>query len=68
MGVTALRYFTVYGPRQRPGMAIGRVLLAALTGVAVPLFGDGRQRREFTYVDDVIRATLAAAAVEKTDA
>jgi nucleoside-diphosphate-sugar epimerase len=62
--VAALRYFTVYGPRQRPGMAISQVLLAALTGISVPLYGDGLQRREFTYVDDVVAATLAAATAE----
>jgi nucleoside-diphosphate-sugar epimerase len=60
LSAVALRYFTVYGPRQRPGMAIGQMLAAALTGEPVPLFGDGRQRREFTYVDDVVRATIAA--------
>ncbi len=59
--VTVLRYFTVYGPRQRPGMAIGRILLAALTGAGMPLYGDGHQRREFTYVDDVVAATMSAA-------
>ncbi|MGH3931605.1 MAG: NAD-dependent epimerase/dehydratase family protein, partial [Pseudonocardiaceae bacterium] len=59
--VAALRYFTVYGPRQRPGMAINQVLLGALTGAGMPLYGDGRQRREFTYVDDIVTATLAAA-------
>ncbi|MEO6082995.1 MAG: NAD-dependent epimerase/dehydratase family protein [Umezawaea sp.] len=62
--VAALRYFTVYGPRQRPGMAISQVLLAALTGVSVPLYGDGLQRREFTYVDDIVAATLAAATAD----
>ena len=61
LSAVALRYFTVYGPRQRPGMAIGQMLAAALTREPVPLFGDGRQRREFTYVDDVVRATIAAA-------
>lgn len=61
LSVATLRYFTVYGPRQRPGMAISQVLLGALTGIAVPLYGDGRQQREFTYVDDVVAATLAAA-------
>lgn len=66
--VVALRYFTVYGPRQRPGMAIGRVLLGALTGIGVQLYGNGHQRREFTYVDDVVAATLAAASVEVTAA
>lgn len=68
LSVAALRYFTVYGPRQRPGMAIGQVLLAALLGVGVPLFGDGRQRREFTYIDDVVAATVAAATAELTAA
>lgn len=59
--VVALRYFTVYGPRQRPGMAISQVLLSALSESPVPLYGDGHQRREFTYVSDVVTATLAAA-------
>jgi nucleoside-diphosphate-sugar epimerase len=61
LGVVALRYFTVYGPRQRPDMVIGRVLRAALGGVPVEVYGDGSQRREFTYVGDVVAATLAAA-------
>jgi nucleoside-diphosphate-sugar epimerase len=61
LSVVALRYFTVYGPRQRPGMAINQLLLSALTGAVIPLYGDGRQRREFTYVSDVVTATLAAA-------
>lgn len=61
LSVVALRYFTVYGPRQRPDMAIGRVLFAAYTGFPVALFGDGSQRREFTYISDVISATIAAA-------
>ncbi|MGV9720434.1 NAD-dependent epimerase/dehydratase family protein [Nocardia beijingensis] len=64
--VIALRYFTVYGPRQRDDMAISRVLAAVLAGVPVPLYGDGHQSREFTYVDDVIAATLAAAERPKT--
>ncbi|MGS2811626.1 NAD-dependent epimerase/dehydratase family protein [Nocardia sp. MW-W600-9] len=61
--VVALRYFTVYGPRQRADMAISRVLAAVLSGVPVPLYGDGQQSREFTYVDDIVAATLAAAAM-----
>jgi nucleoside-diphosphate-sugar epimerase len=60
--VVALRYFTVYGPRQRPDMAIGRVLQAALTRRPMRLYGDGTQRRDFTYVDDAVGATIAAAA------
>jgi nucleoside-diphosphate-sugar epimerase len=63
LSVTALRYFTVYGPRQRPDMAIGRILAASLTGEQYAIFGDGSQRREFTFVDDVVEATIAAANV-----
>ncbi len=61
--VSALRYFTVYGPRQRPDMLIGRVLSAALGGPPVRLFGAGDQRRDFTFVDDAVAATLTAATV-----
>jgi nucleoside-diphosphate-sugar epimerase len=56
-----LRYFTVYGPRQRPDMGMHRFIDAALAGRAIPVFGDGEQTRDFTYVDDVVRANLAAA-------
>jgi nucleoside-diphosphate-sugar epimerase len=63
MSVAVLRYFTVYGPRQRASMGISRVLSAILTGEQVPLYGDGQQRREFTYVDDIVEATLTAATV-----
>jgi nucleoside-diphosphate-sugar epimerase len=57
----SLRYFTVYGPRQRPDMAIHRLLAAALSGASFPLYGDGSAVRDFTYVDDVVSANLAAA-------
>lgn len=57
----SLRYFTVYGPRQRPDMAFSRFISMALRGNALPLYAGGEQVRDFTYVDDVIRATLAAA-------
>lgn len=60
LSVIALRYFSVYGPRQRPDMWISRVLWAARTGNPVTLFGDGSQRRDFTFVDDVVAATLTA--------
>ena len=56
----ALRYFTVYGPRQRPDMAFHRFARAALTGAPIQLFGDGEQTRDFTYVDDIVSATRAA--------
>jgi UDP-glucose 4-epimerase len=59
--VVGMRYFTVYGPRQRPDMAFSRFLTRAVSGQRLPVLGDGRQVREFTYVDDVIRATIAAA-------
>jgi UDP-glucose 4-epimerase len=57
----ALRYFSVYGPRQRPDMAFHRIIECALSGDEFSLFGDGRQTRDFTYVADVVAATLAAA-------
>ena len=56
----ALRYFTVYGPRQRPDMAIQRLILAGLSGSEFTLHGDGRQIRDFTFVGDVAAANLAA--------
>jgi UDP-glucose 4-epimerase len=57
----ALRYFTVYGPRQRPDMGFSQFLDAALTGRAVAQFGDGRQTRDFTFVADAVTATVSAA-------
>ncbi|MBK49225.1 MAG: UDP-glucose 4-epimerase [Acidobacteria bacterium] len=57
----ALRYFTVYGPRQRPDMAFHRFLKAAIDGTPVHLYGDGQQTRDFTFVDDIVTATMAAA-------
>ena len=61
MDIVCLRYFTVYGPRQRPDMAFHRFLRAALRGEGIEVFGDGAQTRDFTYVEDVVAATLAAA-------
>ena len=57
----ALRYFTVYGPRQRPDMAFHRFLKAAIQRKPVHLYGDGQQTRDFTFVDDIVTATIAAA-------
>jgi UDP-glucuronate 4-epimerase len=57
----SLRYFSVYGPRQRPDMAFNRFCRAALRGESLTVFGDGRQTRDFTFVDDVVAATRAAA-------
>jgi len=55
-----LRYFTVYGPRQRPDMAFARVVDALARGAAFELYGDGSQSRSFTYVADAVAATIAA--------
>jgi nucleoside-diphosphate-sugar epimerase len=57
----SLRYFTVYGPRQRPDMAVHRLCEAAVTGGAFPRYGDGSAVREFTHVADIVRANLFAA-------
>lgn len=57
---TVLRYFTVYGPRQRPEMALSQFLFAALRGRPVEVFGDGGQQRDMTYVSDAVEATVAA--------
>lgn len=56
-----LRYFTVYGPRQRPDMAFHRFLKGAMTGTPVRVFGNGEQTRDFTYVSDIVSANLLAA-------
>jgi UDP-glucose 4-epimerase len=57
----ALRYFTVYGPRQRPDMAFHRFLRAAITSQPIVLYGDGEQTRDFTFVADAAAATASAA-------
>ena len=59
--VVTLRYFTVYGPRQRPDMAFARMTSALVEGRPFELYGDGSRSREFTYVADAVRATTAAA-------
>lgn len=59
-GVTCLRFFTVYGPRQRPDMAIARFTARALAGRPIPVLGDIGTRRDYTEVSDVVRATWAA--------
>ena len=59
--VTALRYFTVYGPRQRPDMAFHKFFKAALEDGSIPIYGDGLQTRDFTFVSDAVAANLAAA-------
>ncbi|MBC6459406.1 NAD-dependent epimerase/dehydratase family protein [Actinomadura sp. HBU206391] len=59
-----LRYFSVYGPRQRPDMAFHRFIDAALGGRPLPVLGDGGQSRAFTHISDIVTATLAAATAE----
>jgi nucleoside-diphosphate-sugar epimerase len=60
----SLRYFTVFGPRQRPDMAFHRFIRALRAGSPIPVFGDGRQTRDFTYVGDVVEATWRASQVD----
>ncbi len=59
--VICTRYFTVYGPRQRPDMAFSRFIRATLQGDEIYVFGDGEQTRDFTFVDDVVEGTVRAA-------
>ncbi len=58
--VTCLRFFTVYGPRQRPEMAIHRFVRLIEDGKPVPVYGDGTARRDFTYIEDIVQGVLAA--------
>lgn len=60
LDVVVLRYFTVYGPRQRPDMAFARIAEAIRAGLPFEIYGDGTQSRSFTYVADAVEATLAA--------
>ena len=65
MNITCLRYFTVYGPRQRPDLAIHKFAKLIEQGNPIPVFGDGSMMRDFTYIDDIIDGTVAA--MEKCD-
>lgn len=58
--VVALRYFTVYGPRQRPDLAIHQFTKKIHSGQPIDQFGDGTTRRDYTYIDDIIQGTMAA--------
>jgi len=64
--VIALRFFTVYGPRQRPDLAIHRFARLMLDGRPIPVFGDGTTRRDYTYVDDVVSGVCAAIDYDRT--
>lgn len=60
MNITCLRFFTVYGPRQRPEMAIHKFSQLMVEGKEVPIFGKGDSRRDYTYVEDIVAGILAA--------
>jgi nucleoside-diphosphate-sugar epimerase len=60
---TALRYFTVYGPRQRPDMAFNKFFRAVLNQQPISIYGDGEQTRDFTFISDAVAANLSAATV-----
>jgi UDP-glucuronate 4-epimerase len=60
MNIFCLRFFTVYGPRQRPEMAIHKFARLILEGERIPLYGDGTSRRDYTYIDDIIEGVMGA--------
>jgi UDP-glucuronate 4-epimerase len=62
-----LRFFTVYGPRQRPDLAIHKFAKLITAGKPIPVFGDGTTRRDYTYVDDIIDGVIAAINYDKTN-
>jgi UDP-glucuronate 4-epimerase len=63
LNVTCLRFFTVYGPRQRPEMAIHKFAALIRDGLEVPVFGNGQTKRDYTYVDDIVSGITAAVRV-----
>jgi UDP-glucose 4-epimerase len=60
LDAVSLRYFSVFGPRQRPDMAFSKIFMALLESKKFPVYGSGEQSRDFTYVEDAVRATIAA--------
>lgn len=60
LSLTALRFFTVYGPRQRPDLAISKFVRQVSAGLTIELYGDGSTSRDYTYVDDIVAGVLAA--------
>jgi UDP-glucuronate 4-epimerase len=65
--IAALRFFTVYGPRQRPDLAIHRFTRLLSDGEAIPQYGDGSSERDYTYVDDIVQGVLGAIAWSRAD-
>jgi len=66
LNTISLRYFTVFGPRQRPDMAFTKFCYKALKGEEIVIFGDGNQSRDFTFIDDIVSANLLAAEAGKS--
>ncbi len=60
ISITCLRFFTVYGPRQRPEMAIAKFVKKAYDGDIISIYGDGSSRRDFTYIDEIIQGVVAS--------
>jgi UDP-glucuronate 4-epimerase len=60
MGMSCLRFFTVYGPRQRPDLAIHKFVRKIESGEAIQMYGDGSMRRDFTYIDDIVSGVVAS--------
>lgn len=60
LNITCLRFFTVYGPRQRPEMAIYKFTNLIYDGKPIPVYGDGKTRRDFTYIEDIMEGVLAS--------
>jgi len=63
----ALRFFTVYGPAQRPDLAIHKFIKSILQGVPINVYGDGSTSRDYTYVDDIVQGIIAAIQYEQSD-
>lgn len=66
MDIVMLRFFTVYGPRQRPDLAIHKFARLMMAGESIPMFGDGSTRRDYTFVDDIVAGVRAAMAYDGT--
>jgi UDP-glucose 4-epimerase len=64
LNVVSLRYFTVYGPRQRTDMAIHKFVRQIKEGTPITIYGDGEQTRDFTYIDDIIEGSILAASIK----
>ncbi len=66
INITCLRFFTVYGPRQRPDLAIHKFARLIASGRPIPVYGDGLAERDFTYIDDILQGVLASVEYEAT--